>query len=274
MNTMKNSLPLNFKPLTSYAGFPCAVFREPFIINIEISAPGAEVYMATGSSAGDLAYIIPATIYLRKVKDHVTVANVSVLNGQTRTYKGRRSLTVSNTTVQSGGNASFTSANEITLLPGFTATGGSDVDIYIATYDCSEWQGFDNNKSVVHIENQLDDTNEYMTLNFLQEDNISKKSMAIASNPPFQEERIGENSITVYPNPATNAATIRLQSNNPDVSLIGVKLYDVYSRRVMDVKTNGHSHAFDVTLFPQGLYFIEASDGVQTYYHKLIIQSH
>jgi hypothetical protein len=181
---------------------------------------------------------------------------VTVLNGQYKTYTGRRSLTVSNTAINSGGNATFTSQKSIILLPGFIADAGSHVSIYIAPPDCNEMPLREE-----LAENMLANTKDFK--NFIKDHKEIKL---------FFETDFSENYIILFPNPTNSTITVQLHSNNSETSLISIKLMDLMGREILSQKINGQSHVLDVSTCPKGIYFLEAKDETNSYYQKLIIQ--
>ena len=104
----------------------------PKIAQIKVSAAGAEVKVY-GSWANTP---VPATIILKKINFDIVVSGETVLSGENKEYSGRKSLTVSNTEIKTGGTATFTSSTIITLLPGVKADAGSNVLMYITPSDC------------------------------------------------------------------------------------------------------------------------------------------
>jgi len=241
-------------PRYGFVGTPQVNY--PGIAMIKVSAAGADVFNEHGQGWCPGCFVIPSTVVLNKIKDDVVVSSETVLNGQYKTYKGRKSLTVSNTTVNSGGNATFTSAKSITLLPGFIAQAGSNVKMYIAPYDCSEWDIF-NSKSILLVpKNDLSEI-----------DDISKSKTIQLS---FEKDFV-ENYLSVFPNPANSTVTIQLHSNNNESLLTNIKLYDVFGRPILFDSVKESVYILNVSHFPKGLYFIEVRDETKTYHQKLII---
>ena len=222
------------------------------IVQIRISAAGATVYESKWSTTHGTT--VPDTVKLYKIKDNVIISGENVLSGQNHKYSGRKSLTVSNTTIQSGGVATFTSQKSITLLPGFVAHAGSEVCIYIAP-DCDELS------LLVRSENMLD--NNTKVSNKL----IVNKEIKVSFEPDFLE-----NFISVFPNPANSTVHIKLHGNNPENSLISIKLKDLTGREMLFQQVNTQSYSIDISSYPKGFYFIEAKDTNTIYHQKIIIQ--
>jgi len=225
----------------------------PEIYDIRVSAAGADVY-----ESGYIYYNnpVPNPILLNKIKDDVIVSGETVLNGQYKEYKGRRSLTVSNTTVHSGGWAEFTSQKLITILAGFIASAGpkSLVYLYIAPPDCNElsWSS-----------PKLPTGGSSYLLKTTQEEKTLELSF---------ETDIPENFISVFPNPTNSTVTIQLHSNDKDVFLNHIKLYDIFGRTILSQPVSGISHILDVLSYPKGFYFIKVETESKSYYQKLIIK--
>jgi len=241
-----------FKAIPSpHYGFDPPQNYDPWIIAIRASAAGASVFY---SGWNPVWTSIPDPIPLNKIKDNVMVSGETVSSGQIKHYKGRRSLTVSNTTIQSGGNARFTSQKSITLLPGFIANVGSHVSAYITPPNCDEFAFREQREGIMN------------TLNYKNYSTASKEIKILF------ETTILENFISVFPNPTNSTVTIQLHSSDKDASLNHIKLYDIFGRIILQEQISGNSHVLDVSTRPQGVYFIEAKDETKSYYQKIIIQ--
>ncbi|MDR2085293.1 MAG: T9SS type A sorting domain-containing protein [Bacteroidales bacterium] len=223
------------------------------IVGIKVSAAGASVYYKWAPE--NIGIEIPDTIILTKIKDNISVTGESVSNGQTKDYKGWRSLTVSNTNINPGGNAVFTSAKNITLLPGFSADAGSLVSMYIAPYDCEEWEPL-KSKSMLHVYKE-DSGGFYET----------EKSITVEF---ITGETVMDNYLNIFPNPANAMVTIQLYSNNGESFIESVKLYDVSGKVFLNKQMHESSYIVDISLYPKGIYVLEVKDGIKTYYEKLI----
>ena len=231
----------------------------PYISHINVSAAGAEVYESSGWLSPGYYGNVPNPISLNKIKDDVTVSGETVSSGQYKDYKGRKSLTVSNTTIQSGGNATFTSQNTILLLPGFTIEAGAEVSIYIAPPDCNELSSFQmQQKSILH--SPENDTTKTI---------YNKKHKNIDTS--FKENN-PENSISIFPNPTNNTVTIQSNSNEENVFLVNIKLYDIFGRNIISREINGQSYTIDVSVYAKGVYFIVVSSSTTSYRKKIVIQ--
>jgi len=180
------------------------------------------------------------------------VSGVTVSSGQIKHYKGRRSLTVSNTTIQSGGSAHFTSQKVITFLPGFVANAGCHVNAYIAPPDCNEIAFREREENMLYVK--------------------SESLQTIKKIELFFESDITENFVSIFPNPTNSTVTIQLHSNDKDASLNQINIYDIFSRMILLQETSGNSHVLDISTYPPGIYFLEAKDENKSYYQKIIIQ--
>jgi len=234
----------------------------PGIAKIRISTAGAEVYNPDNDEKfwkpGNVEPFVPNPIVLKKINYDVSVSGITINNGQNKNYYGRKSLTVSNTKVYSGGKATFTSSKTITLLPGFTAQAESKVNIYITPPDCNELNLLLPNKSIL-------DASE------------NGKNRMVYSNTPNEiqlsfEKDFVENYLSVFPNPANSTVTIQLNSKNEDATLSQIKLYDMLGKEIITAYLSGNSHVLNVSQCPKGIYFIEIKDTITTYYKKIIIQ--
>jgi hypothetical protein len=107
---------------------------------IDVTYAGAEVKKYRPNSSTNP---VPSIIRLNKINFDVVVTGETVLSGQNKAYTGRKSLTVSNTNINTGGSATLTSQKSITLLPGFIANAGSHVSMYIAFPGCNELSSFE-----------------------------------------------------------------------------------------------------------------------------------
>ena len=77
-----------------------------------------------------------------------------------------------------------------------------------------------------------------------------------------------ENNISIYPNPATNNFTLRLDSEIKNAKL---EVYDAIGVKVYQQKLNQRSTTIHQTFF-SGIYFVKVTDGERTFAQKLIIQ--
>ena len=86
-----------------------------------------------------------------------------------------------------------------------------------------------------------------------------------------EENIITKNSISLYPNPTNDFVTI--QSDNPNVSLRHVEIYDVMGRKVMSEVLNGQSQGFSIEILPAGFYNVRILTDNGCYTNlKLIVQ--
>jgi hypothetical protein len=207
------------------------------------------------------------------------VTSVTILNGQYKTYKGRKSLIVYNTTVNSGGNATFTSQKNITFLPGFVAQAGSRVMAYIAPPDCDEitFQARGGMMDVTMGSTFSTKTTEIELLFGVD----STFSTEIERDSAFSTKTIeievagGDDMadfISVFPNPANSTVTVQLHGGNSETSLVSVKFMDLLGRAVLSREVSEPSCVLDVSTCPKGFYFIEIKNETKSYYQKLIIQ--
>ena len=74
------------------------------------------------------------------------------------------------------------------------------------------------------------------------------------------------NAITVFPNPATDMVTIKLNNNNT-VNYV-VTIFTIYGQKITSVK---NTNQIDISGFPVGSYFVEVQAG-QDSFRKLIIK--
>jgi len=222
---------------------------HPEIRYIRVSAAGAEV-----KTYGKLP---PNIIELNKIKDDVVVTGETVLSGQTKVYKGRKSLTVKNTTVNSGGTAYFSSQKNITLLPGFTAHAGSHVYLYITPPNCNEMP-------------LREESRENMLVSKTSSSSTMSNQIELSFAPEFSE-----NYISVFPNPTNSTVTVQLHSNNTEASLTSIKLMNLLGRELLWQQVSEQSnasHVLDLSIYPKGIYFIEIKDSNTSYYKKIIKQ--
>jgi hypothetical protein len=206
---------------------------------------------------------------LHKIKDDVVVTGVTVLSGQTKHYKGRRSLTVSNTTVNSGGNATFTSQKLITFQPGFVAQAGSRVSAYIAPPDCSETPLREEKGGMMDVGFSMKTTNS-TKIELLFEGDSTNSTKTTEIEVDFEADFLGD-FISVFPNPANSTVTVQLHSGNLKASLVSIKLMDLIGREILLQQVSGQSYTIDVSSYPKGVYFIEVKDINKIYHQKIII---
>jgi len=232
---------------TKYGFIGTPPTTQPFIYGIEISAAGADVI--------NYSYwqVIPNPIVLNKIKDDVSVSGETVASGQTKFYKGRKSLTVKNTTINSGGTVYISSQKHITLWPGFVAHAGSNALMHITPPNCNETA-------------LLAPPRENMLLSKDNKDFMDTKEVTLVFEKDFSES-----SVSVFPNPANSSVTVQLHSNH-NASLTQITLYDVYGRTILTTPANSNSNVLNVHHCPPGVYFIKATTATTTCYQKLIIQ--
>lgn len=80
------------------------------------------------------------------------------------------------------------------------------------------------------------------------------------------KEVFEKNELILFPNPTCDFFSVR--SNQPKT--FELILIDKFGRTILTHKINS-STKIDVSLLPSGLYFIKLSDGLKTYYDKIII---
>jgi PKD repeat protein len=77
-------------------------------------------------------------------------------------------------------------------------------------------------------------------------------------------------SVTVFPNPSTGHAHLRLEGSNGGTFRIRSVLGNVVLAQ--PISTINYSGDLDLSAFPKGIYFLEISDGKQTFTRKLILE--
>jgi PKD repeat protein len=82
-------------------------------------------------------------------------------------------------------------------------------------------------------------------------------------------------SVSIHPNPATDAVTLHYQLAQPAVTTL--RLTDLSGRTLLTenlgMTTAGqHDHSLDLSALPSGLYFVEWAAGTQVMVQKLVIQ--
>ena len=177
-----------------------------------------------------------------------------VVTGETKNFSGRKSLTVSNTTIQYGGTATFTSARVVDLRPGFEAQAGSWTDIYIENIPPCDDPVFQPQRENIPLPVKSEALNEFKSFELTFETSVS------------------ESSVSIFPNPTNSTITIQLHSNNIETELNHIKLFDVFGREILSQLLSGRSYVMDVSLYSKGVYFVEVKDETNIYYNKIIIQ--
>jgi hypothetical protein len=242
-----------FKAIPTQFGFSTPLPTFPGIAMITISAAGAEI-LKWGWCPGCLN--MPNNITLQKMDYDIIVNGETVLNGQTKNYQGRKSLTVSNTTINSGGTATFTSSKEIHLLPGFEAKAGSDVHIFISDIppDCNDFSNY------LMLRQSNPNTSS-------SSEDIKVKEIELSF-----KKYLNESSISVFPNPTNSTATVQLNSKNKNASINFVKIYDILGKEILSQKVNETSISLDLSGYQKGVYVIQVNDFEKTFHQKIIIQ--
>ena len=177
-----------------------------------------------------------------------------VVTGETKNFSGRKSLTVSNTTIQYGGKATFTSARVVDLRPGFEAQAGSWTDIYIENIPPCDDPVFQPQRENIPLPVKSGTLNEFKSFELTFETSVS------------------ESSVSIFPNPTNSTVTIQLHSANPEAELNQIKLYDIFGREMLSQQIGGRSCIMDISLYQKGIYFIQVKDEANIYYNKIIIQ--
>jgi len=85
--------------------------------------------------------------------------------------------------------------------------------------------------------------------------------------------RSGLPKFSVYPNPSTGIFTINLVNlSNPEV---GVAIYDVFGRRVLDtvveIPQGSGQHTLDLSAFDDGMYILKVSDGLKSFTQNIVL---
>lgn len=136
----------------------------------------------------------------------------------------------SSTTVYSGANVVFKSANEIELLPGFTVESGSVFDAYIDP--CAV-------------------TSRNIT--------ISDGTINNSSINNSKTEALLKNIVTIVPNPNNGNFRITVTKNDNAVVVKEIQVYDMMGKVIWENKTP-LSNTFDVDIssYSQGIYYVRA----------------
>ena len=77
--------------------------------------------------------------------------------------------------------------------------------------------------------------------------------------------------ISIYPNPATDRLTIRMNSQN--IKSFGVSMTDLYGNLVQKLQfnaTGNQEHQLNLAGLNNGMYLIRVTDGVQSVVRKII----
>ena len=81
------------------------------------------------------------------------------------------------------------------------------------------------------------------------------------------EDLVGENTISIFPNPANNSITI---SNDNGIMIEKVRIYNQIGQLVLQVKTA--NNAIDISNLHHGIYILEAELNNQRLFKKMIIE--
>ena len=91
------------------------------------------------------------------------------------------------------------------------------------------------------------------------------------STTGIEEDYAAMDYISLYPNPAKDFVTI--QSNEPNISLKQVEVYDVMGRKVMSENLDGQSQGFSIEKLPAGIYNVRILTDNGCYTNlKLVVQ--
>lgn len=137
----------------------------------------------------------------------------------------------SSTTVYSGANAVFKSANEIQLLPGFTAENGSVFEAYIDP--CSV-------------------TAPYITINDGAANNYAYKSVNTS-----QTENLLKNMVTIIPNANNGNFRITVIKNDNTFIVKEIQVFDMMGKVIWENKTpSGNMFDVDISFYSKGIYYV------------------
>ncbi|MBI9039440.1 MAG: T9SS type A sorting domain-containing protein [Bacteroidales bacterium] len=183
-----------------------------------------------------------------------------------RIYAGNNvnpNLPSGNFIISSGTVVNFTSADEVTLMDGFSAEEGADFNVIInenLVISCNKSQkkSSDNNNRKTNKSTYKEQNH---SLTFIKKEEINR----IEKNKNFVNEYL------IYPNPVYNKLNIFLP---PKVTnLFNIELNDIYGN-IMLKQTNLYSNhiVLDLSLFPQGIYFLKIYQENKIVIDKIIKQ--
>jgi len=225
------------------------------IVDIKISALGAESieYGWNIQNPIPLNDIILCT--LKRINPDVLESNQTVSFGHSEIYQAKHILTTSDIEINFGATAEFKATKEVHITPDFIAHYGSEVHIYCAPvfFDCDSF-------SLFQVKQRL--TNPYVT-------QALEKETAKSIEVNFKNHIL--NSITVSPNPSTGNFLVELNSNDGNLLIKTISVYDITGRKVMAVEIDVKSYILNLTTLPKGIYFLHATDANIQYNKKIII---
>ena len=80
-----------------------------------------------------------------------------------------------------------------------------------------------------------------------------------------------QNSITVYPNPSNGNFLVKLNSEDRNLFLKKINVFDITGRIIFTIEVNTKSYLLNLSSLPKGIYFLNSTDLTRQYNNKIII---
>ena len=161
-------------------------------------------------------------------------------------------------------------SNSIKLTPGFHVYQGAHFSAQIEEYDCWAAGGNGSNKSSFFHDNGYVYNYNKKPMDMAMQTDINKPDEHIILNQPpeFKQAKTQSGLLTVYPNPAKNQITIKI--NSPLFESTPLTIRDIYGN-IAITKAEFKGGIIDVSQLSNGVYLVEVSvDGV-VYQERLVV---
>ncbi len=183
--------------------------------------------------------------FMTAIPSILALSGLTINTGTVTCFDATQSITVSNFTVKTGGNATFISGGNIVLQPATTVENGGYLRASITT-----------NAGYCLL------TKSMLTIN---EEELPKEMITM-------EMKEASALFTVSPNPATSAFTLEVFDFEA-AQTIQVEIYSMMGERVIQTSVIGQKqYKFDVTDWPKGVYIVRVMAGNKMGVEKLIKQ--
>lgn len=196
---------------------------------------------------------------------HRVVQNETI--GDIVCYDGTQTISVSNVTVLSGGEVDLISGKTITLNPAAAATtvdaGGK------ARITAAENIVF---KPNVHVKAGACMRARIAVLPYCCQPTpiVAAKDSEIITDDVLPVPELSGSSFVVYPNPTNGRITMILPES---ANGIVIEIFSLVGERLAIFNVSGKSHhEFDLTAYPKGIYFVRVQDGSEFVMQKIVKQ--
>lgn len=234
-------------------------YLQPGIVNphriseIRVSATGAERAF-DGPWCNN--FFTSSTILLDRhnIEYDALVQNLTI-NPGSKNFRGENTLTASNVTILSGAVSDITAGKQITINTEFDSKFNSEVHIFTSeSQECPSFTSF----AKIAITSQTHE-------NVIEANEISSIEVV------FKPKTNGLN-ISVIPNPSDGRFTVELLDIDLKNQQLGVKIFDMYGKKIYECTETKKSFVIDITNHPFGLYTLQITNNEKSLIKKIILK--